>query len=95
MAMHDDRTSFDDEPMRSPRIWLAEHLLHIGWAIHGQECDCSYNRFNWMARLSGEGNWTDAMEPADRWTSLKFRVGEAFVRAHERLMDGGQGRRNK
>lgn len=68
------------------RIWLAEHLLHIGWAIFGQECDCGYNRFNWAARIMGEGQWTDDLEPANRWTAIKHRVGELFVSAHGRLM---------
>lgn len=68
------------------RIWFAEHLLHFGWAIFGQECDCGHNRFNWLARWIGEGNWTDEGEPADRWTKIKFEIGHWFVMAHARLM---------
>lgn len=68
------------------RIWLAEHLLHFGWALFGQECECGHNRFNWLARRMSEGNWTEDLEPADRWTRIKFEVGDFFVRAHGRLM---------
>lgn len=71
---------------RSPKVWLAEELLHFGWALFGQECDCGFNRFNWLARLIGEGRWDDEGEPADLRTDIKFRVGCAFVAAHARLM---------
>lgn len=67
------------------RIWLAEHLLHFGWAVFGQQCDCGNNRFNWLASRVGEGNWTDDGEPADTWTRIKFEIGHAFVMAHGRL----------
>jgi hypothetical protein len=39
--------------MRPPRIWLAEHLLHFGWAVFGQECDCGYNRFTLIGMMKG------------------------------------------
>lgn len=76
----------DTTDRRSFRIWLAEHLLHIGWAIMGQECHCGDNRFNWLARLQDEGQWTDDGEPANLWTSATLCVGEAFVNAYCRLM---------
>lgn len=68
------------------RIWIAEMMLHFGWALFGQECNCGGNYFNCLARWMGEGNWTDDLEPADLWTSLKYHVGYAFVRAHARLI---------
>ena len=68
------------------RDWLSNHLLHIGWAIFGQECECGHNRFNWLARLIGHGNWTDNLEPADRWTAIKHRAGDALLTAHAKLM---------
>ena len=73
------------------RIWLAEHLLHIGWAMMGQECACGYNRFNWLARLMGEGQWIDGREPATRWTAIKCWVGERLIDAHGRLYSSAQG----
>ena len=72
---------------RSARIWLAEHLLHMGWALFGQECNCGYNRFNWLARTIGHGTWTDDGEPATMWTKIKFEIGHALVSAHNRLME--------
>lgn len=74
----DDRTPF--------RVWLAEHLLHFGWALFGQECGCGSNRFNWLARLVGEGQWDAEGEPANLRTRIKFNVGHAFVLMHGRLL---------
>lgn len=73
--------------MKRPlRIWLAEHLLHFGWALFGQECDCGHNRFNWLARLIGEGEWDDDGDAVNLKTKIKFHVGHAFVLAHGQLM---------
>ena len=71
---------------RSPRIWFAEHLLHFGWALFGQECDCGANRFNWLARHVDEGTWDDEGEPVTLWTKIKFNIGHAFVSAHGRII---------
>lgn len=71
---------------RSSKVWLAEHFLHFGWALLGQECDCGHNRFNWLARLIGEGKWTDDLEPANLSTRLKYNVGNGLVQLHNRMM---------
>lgn len=68
------------------RAWIAEHLLHIGWALFGQECDCGHNRFNHLARWIGEGKWTDDLEPADLRTKIKWHIGNALVGVHNRMM---------
>lgn len=72
--------------MRTPKIWLAEHLLHIGWAVLGQECDCGCNRFNWFARLVGGGQWSEDAEPLNLRTRIKCGIGEALILAHNNLM---------
>lgn len=74
---------------RSFRTWLAEHLLHIGWAIFGQECECGANRFNWAAKLIGEGDWTDDGEPSTVRTRVKFWLGSQFIDAYSWLMKNG------
>lgn len=71
---------------RTLAVWLAEHMLHFGWALFGQECGCGANRFNWLARIIGEGNWTDDLEPKDSWTKIKFHTGHSLVTAHNYLM---------
>lgn len=67
-------------------VWLADHLLHFGWAMFGQECECGDNRFNWLARRVHTGNWTNEGEPADLWTNIKWHIGNAFVSAHGWLL---------
>lgn len=67
------------------REWLREHLLHLGWALFGQESDCEYSRFNWLARWIGEGQWTEDLEPANLRTAIKFHVGHALVTASNYL----------
>lgn len=67
------------------REWLGEHLLHIGWGLFGQQSDCPSNRFNWLARLIGEGQWTDDGEPANIRTAVKFHVGHALVMMSNQL----------
>lgn len=64
------------------REWIAEQFLHIGWALFGQESECDWNYFNWLARWIGEGQWTDDHEPANWRTKIKFEVGHALVMAH-------------
>lgn len=61
------------------REWFREQLLHLGWAFFGQESDCAYNHFNWLARKIGEGQWTDDLEPANMWTAVKFHIGHTLV----------------
>lgn len=61
------------------REWFREHLLHLGWALFGQECDCEHANFNWLARRLGEGQWTENLEPANLRTAVKFYVGHALV----------------
>lgn len=67
------------------RDWFAGHLLHFGWAFLGQECDCGHNRFNWLARLIGDGQWDDDGEPSNRLTRIKFEIGHWFVMQHNWL----------
>lgn len=67
------------------REWFREQLLHLGWAFFGQESDCECNRFNWLARKIGEGQWTDDLEPANLRTAVKFHIGHALVKASSRL----------
>lgn len=67
------------------REWLREQLLHFGWAFFGQECDCPYGRFNWLARKIGEGQWTAELEPANWRTAIKFQIGQALVSISNRL----------
>lgn len=71
---------------QSPRIWLAEHLLHLGWAFHGQKCECGFDKFNWLASVIGEGKWDANDEPADVWTRINFNICHALVSAHNSLM---------
>lgn len=71
---------------RTFRIWLAEHFLHLGWALFGQECDCGANRFNWLARMIGEGQWDDEGEPANHRTWIKHWCGAGLVGLHGSLM---------
>lgn len=68
------------------RIWLADQFLHLGWAFFGQECFCEHNNFNWLARLIGEGQWTDDGDPANWFTKIKFEVGDYLVNVHNYLM---------
>ncbi len=68
------------------KIWLGEHLLHLGWALFGQESDCQYNCFNWLACRIGEGQWTDDGEPANWRTYFKYHAGHWLVITASRLM---------
>ena len=67
------------------REWLREQLLHLGWAFFGQESDCAYANFNWLARKIGEGQWTDDLEPANLRTAIKFQIGHCLVILSNRL----------
>lgn len=70
----------------SVRECFGEYLLHLGWAFFGQESDCQYNRFNWLARKIGEGQWTDDLEPANIRTMIKYRIGHALVIISHRFL---------
>lgn len=69
------------------REWIAEQFLHLGWALFGQESECEWNYFNWLARVIGEGQWNDDGEPANWRTKIKFEVGHQLVLMHGRILN--------
>lgn len=68
------------------REWIAEQFLHLGWACFGQESECKWNYFNWLARLIGKGQWDDEGEPANLWTAIKFKIGHSLVLVHGSML---------
>ena len=68
------------------REWIAEQFLHLGWALFGQESECNYNYFNWLARVIGEGQWDNEGEPANLWTRIKHEIGHKLVLVHGRML---------
>ncbi len=69
------------------REWIGTQMLHFGWALFGQECDCGDNHFNWLARqIDGNANWDDELnEPVGFWYKVRWNIGHAFVLASSRV----------
>jgi len=71
------------------RIIIAELFLHLGWAIHGTECDCGSNPFNWLARRLnfGDAGWdTETGEMNTWWSKLQYHTGNMFIDTGTKLM---------
>lgn len=71
------------------RETIGNLLLHLGWAIGGQGCDCGDNPFNRLAdfmdkRVNREDLWDD-LEPRTWWLKAICYVSEWLIRIGTRL----------
>jgi len=62
------------------RNFLGKHLIHFGWAIWGQECDCGHTPFNGLARVMARVGCLGRVDES-RFGEAIYRVGSLFYRA--------------
>ena len=55
--------------------FIGNTLLHLGWALFGQECECETTTFNWLAKMMPPDPLTDEEIEA----SWRFRLGSFFT----------------
>ena len=60
---------------------IGEFLIHLGWAIWGQECDCGHNPFNGLARFIARFLPDRESEEMSRFERATWHVGDLIYRA--------------